>query len=441
MLDDIKTAEILERLEQFGFEAYIVGGCVRDTIMNRAIHDTDITTNALPEQIIAAFHDCKTIPTGIKHGTVTIIKDSIPYEITTYRIDGEYSDSRRPDSVIFTADITDDLSRRDFTMNAIAMNRKGGLVDAFGGKADIENGIIRCVGEPKIRFTEDALRIMRAIRFSSQLGFTIEEKTAEAVHNMKDRLKNISKERVREELDKLLGGKNCREVLMRYSDIITTVIPEFESSINFEQHSPYHKFDVWEHTVRAVEAAPQDNLKLRRALLFHDIAKPYCASFDKNGRGHFFDHNRKSAEMTEKIMKDLRYDNASIDYTVTLIAHHDDKFKNKCDIKKIMSEIGDEWFFELMELKKCDNSAKSEFVLDEIKDFDKQIAFGREIVSNNECRSLKALKIDGLALKNIGLNGKEIGTAFTELLNLVMEEKLPNENAALLEYAEQRWRK
>ena len=441
MLNDKNTAAVLEQLENAGFEAYIVGGCVRDKLMGRQIHDTDITTNAIPEQIIAAFPDCKNIPTGIKHGTVTIIKNHVSYEITTYRIDGEYSDSRRPDSVIFTADITDDLARRDFTMNAIAMDRHGNIVDAFGGKTDIENKLIRCVGDPEQRFTEDALRIMRAIRFASQLGFDIEEKTSEAVHSMKKRLKNISKERVRDELDKLLCGKNCLKVLMEYSDVITAVIPEFQASIGFDQHSPYHKYDVWEHTVRAVDYAPSENLNLRRTLLFHDIAKPSCAFFDDSGRGHFKRHNKISAEMTEKIMKDLRYDNDSIKYAVTLIARHDDKFHTRAQVKTIMSEIGDELFFELIELKKCDNSSKSEFVLDEIKEFDQLIAIGHEIIRNDECRSLKQLDINGTELKSLGLSGKDIGEAFNEILKLVMNEKLLNEKTTLLNYAKQRWQK
>ena len=441
MLKDTNTAAVLKQLENAGYEAYIVGGCVRDMLLGRAIHDTDITTNALPEQIISAFPDCKIIPTGIKHGTVTIIKNHIPYEITTYRIDGEYTDSRRPDTVEFTADITDDLSRRDFTMNAIAMDRHGALVDAFGGKNDIENKLIRCVGEPELRFTEDALRIMRAIRFSSQLGFAIEKNTAEAVHRMKDRLKNISRERVRDELDKLLCGKNCLDVLMEYSDVIATIIPEFQASIGFEQHTPYHRYDVWEHTVRAVANAPADNLNMRRALLFHDIAKPYCAEFDSDGRGHFKHHNRMSAEMTEKIMKDLRYDNDSIKYAVTLIAHHDDKFFHRYDIKKAMSEMGDDLFFELMEIKKYDNSSKSEFVLDELNEFDKLIALGHEIIENNECRSLKQLAVNGSDLMSIGLSGKEIGDTFSKMLDLVMKEKLTNDKNTLMDYAKQRCQK
>lgn len=433
-----QSAEILNVLEKAGFEAYLVGGCVRDTLMKRPFHDTDITTNALPEQITDTFKNYKTIPTGIKHGTVTVISGGIPYEITTYRIDGEYSDSRRPDSVEFTANLREDLARRDFTINAIAMNLHGEISDPFGGAEDIQKKIIRCVGSPEKRFSEDALRIMRAVRFSSQLGFEIEQETAEAVHSMKNRLKNISKERIREELDKLICGKNCFNVLMEYSDVISTVIPEFEKCIGFEQHSPYHKYTVWEHTARAVILAPQDNLKMRRALLFHDIAKPVCARFDETGRGHFKNHAESGAEMTRDIMKRLRYDNESITYATILIEHHSDKIYSKTDVKKLMSVIGDRLFIELMEMKKCDNSAKNEFVLDENNELDKHIENAYRIIENNECRSLNMLDINGNDLAGKGFRGVEIGNALKELLNLVIEEKLPNEHDILLNYIENR---
>lgn len=438
MTIDKKSSEILNVLTGAGFEAYLVGGCVRDTIMGRSFHDTDITTNALPEQIIEVFRNYKTIPTGIKHGTLTVISDGIPYEITTYRIDGKYSDSRRPDSVEFTASLREDLARRDFTINAIAMNSAGEISDYFGGTEDIKNGIIRCVGSPEKRFSEDALRIMRAVRFSSQLGFKIESETAKAIHKMKDRLKNISNERIREELDKLICGKNCVEVLMEYSDVISTVIPEFQNCIGFEQHSPYHKYTVWEHIVRAVSFAPPDNVKMRRALFFHDIAKPICAKFDETGRGHFKKHAEIGAEMTQSIMKNLRYDGDSIAYAVMLIAHHSDKIFNRQDAKKLMSIIGDQLFFEVMELKKCDNSAKNDFVLDENQLIDEIIQEGHWIIENNECHNLKNLDVNGNDLIKNGLHGAEIGEALQELLNLVIEEKLPNEKDKLLNYLKQR---
>lgn len=438
MIKDKKSAKILNLLENAGYEAYLVGGCVRDSIMGRNFHDTDITTNALPEEIINIFHEYKTIPTGVKHGTVTIIDDGIPYEITTYRIDGKYTDSRRPDSVNFTKSLREDLARRDFTINAIAMDSEGNICDYFGGTDDIEKHIIKCVGNPEKRFEEDALRIMRAIRFSAQLGFEIEHETAEAVHKMKNRLNNISKERIREELDKLICGKNCIDVLMKYSDVIAVIIPEFEKCIGFEQHSPYHKYTVWEHIVRAVNLAPPDNVRMRRALFFHDIAKPVCAVFDENGRGHFKKHAKAGAEMTQNIMKRLRYDNESISYAVTLIKYHSYKLKNKIDVKKTMSDIGDRLFFELMEMKKCDNSAKNDFVLDENIQIDGLIETGYRIIEKGECRNLHMLEINGNDLIKTGLKGAEIGVALNQMLNLVIEEKLPNEHDILLNYIKQR---
>ena len=431
--------EILERLENCGYEAYTVGGCVRDTIMGRSAHDTDITTNAIPEQVIEAFSGYKVIPTGLKHGTVTILKNSVPYEITTYRIDGEYKDSRRPENVEFTASLTEDLARRDFTMNAIAMDRHGNTADPFGGKNDIGNGIIRCVGDPEKRFTEDALRIMRAVRFASQLGFNIEKNTAEAVHAMKGRLKNISMERIRSELDKLICGKNCVQVLLEYSDVIAEIIPEFEPSIGFDQHSPYHKYDVWEHTVRAISYAPESNVKMRTALLFHDIAKPACAKFDENGRGHFKKHPVVGAEMAQDIMKRMKYDGETISYAVMLIARHSKKVFDNIAVKKMMADIGDDLFFELMELKKCDNLAKNDFVFSENELFDQLMDEGRRLIENNECRGLRPLAINGRDMTSLGLQGKDIGNALNELLQLVLENKLSNIKDDLINYAKQRW--
>lgn len=435
---DKNTATILSELENKGFEAYMVGGCVRDEIMGRKCHDTDITTNALPEQILEVFSSYKVIPTGLKHGTVTVLCGGTPFEITTYRIDGEYTDHRRPDKVEFTTDITADLSRRDFTVNAIAMDRHGNIIDPFGGKDDINAGIIRCVGEPEKRFSEDALRIMRAVRFASQFGFSIDKATSDAVHAMSGDLKNISRERIREELDKLICGKNSTDVLLSYSDIITTIIPEFQPSIGLDQRSPYHRYNVWEHTVHAIEAAPQENLLLRRALLFHDIGKPACMTLDETGRGHFKQHDRVGAEMTTAIMQELRYDNKSVSSTAALIANHSKKIHNKADVKKMMSCLGDELFFELMVMKKCDNSAKNEFVLEENIFFDQLIEIGHKIVKNDECRTLRGLAVNGSDLVQLGLKGAEIGKIQQLLLERVMEEKLPNNRNELIKYAEQR---
>lgn len=437
MKTDKNTEQVLNELEKHGFEAYMVGGCVRDSIMGRECHDIDITTNARPEEILAVFSGFKVVPTGIKHGTVTVFCGDVPYEITTYRIDGEYTDCRRPENVEFTADITADLARRDFTINAVAMDRNGCLVDPFDGISDMKAGIIRCVGAPEKRFGEDALRIMRAVRFASQLGFTIEEETSAAVHRMKDLLQKISHERIRDELDKLVCGRSCISVLLEYSDVITAVIPEFKPSIGLDQCTPYHKYNVWEHTVRAVSFAPENDVKMRRTLLFHDIGKPACLKFDETGRGHFKQHDRVGAEITEKVMKRLRYDTKSISYSTALIANHSKKLRSRADVKKMMYRIGDELFLALTEMKKCDNSAKNDFVIEENAVFDRLAGIGREIIANNECRSLKGLAVNGSDLLGLGLKGAEIGKMQQRLLELVMEDELPNEKDKLLKYAEQ----
>ena len=438
---DKNAEKLLSELESCGFEAYMVGGCVRDSVMGREYHDIDITTNALPEDILRVFCSYKVIPTGIKHGTVTVLCDGEPFEITTYRIDGTYTDHRRPDSVEFTSDITADLARRDFTINATAMDKNGSVIDPFGGISDMKEGIIRCVGDPKKRFSEDALRIMRAVRFASQLGFVIDDDTATAIHDMKDLLQNISNERIRDELDKIVCGKNSTSVLLEYSDVITSVIPEFKPSIGLDQRSPYHKYTVWEHTVRAIGFAPENDVKLRRTLLFHDIGKPACMKLDETGRGHFKQHDRVGAEITEKVMKRLHYDTKSISYSTALIANHSKKLRGRADVKKMMYRIGDELFFALTEMKKCDNSAKNEFVLEENLYFDKLADTGREIIAGNECRSLGGLDINGSELVALGLKGAEIGEMQHKLLELVMEDELPNEKEILLKYAEKECKK
>ena len=429
-----KAEALLKRLEDAGFEAYYVGGCVRDHLMGRAVHDVDITTNALPEQTAAVFEGYKVIPTGIRHGTVTVLAEGTPYEITTYRVDGSYSDSRRPDSVEFTPDIVQDLARRDFTMNAIAMDIRGNIVDPFGGRGDIEHSLIRCVGEPEKRFTEDALRIMRGIRFASQLGFGIEEKTAQAIIDMRGRLSIISRERVREELDKLLCGKDCGKVLTDYRVIIAEIIPEMVACFGFDQFSHYHTYDVYEHIVKAVTSAPQDQLILRRALLLHDIAKPQMFTLDENGVGHFKGHAKVSAEMAKEILTRLRFDNRTIALTSQLISHHSDKIHSERQIRLMVSEFGIETFLMLMDFKKYDNCGKNDFVLDENKEFDRFKVIAREFADSGECITLSQLAISGSDLTELGFRGKEIGTALAQLHSLVISGDLPNDKQALTNY-------
>lgn len=441
---DEKCLYILKKLESAGFRAYIVGGCVRDMIMGREISDFDITTDALPEQIVKTFADERVIPTGIKHGTVTVMYCNEPFEITTFRIDGEYSDSRRPDNVEFTTSLREDCARRDFTMNALAMDCNGDIYDYFGGMDDAKNHIIRCVGDPEQRFTEDALRILRAIRFASVLGFEIEQSTAESALQLRQRLDFISAERIRTELVKLICGENCVEVMLKYHEIIEQIIPELGKCFNFSQYSPYHKYDVYGHIIRAVGNAPSDNELLRIALLFHDIGKPDTFRLDKNGRGHFKGHAGASAEIALKIMKRLKFDNKTIDTACTLIAMHGDKFDFGGDdrenmpvseIKHIISKIGAENFFLLLELKKADNSAKNDFVLDENNIIDKIAETAHRLVAENCCMSLTQLAVNGNDLKSIGFRGREIGECLNGLLDKVMDGELENIHGELLNSA------
>ncbi len=424
---------ILERLESAGYQANLVGGCVRDYIMGREVHDYDITTDALPERIMEVFGDIKVIPTGIKHGTVTVIYEGEPFEITTYRIDGSYTDSRRPDSVEFTKDLEEDLARRDFTMNAVAMNVRGEIFDPFGGRDDIKKGIIRCVGDPIKRFTEDALRILRGVRFASQLGFEIEKNTSEAVLSLRERLDNVSRERINVEMDKLLCGKSVVPVMLEYREIIACIIPEIRKSFDFKQYSHYHKYDVYEHTVRAIGNA-EDDVLIRRTLLLHDIGKPDTFRRDENGVGHFKGHAQLGAKMAETILRNLRYDNKTIETSCELIFRHSDDILTEKNVRSVISKIGAENFFLLMKVKKADNSAKNPFVLEENRELEFLEATARKLVEENACMSISALEVNGKDMISLGLKGKDIGTALNELLEQVISETIKNQHDELIEY-------
>lgn len=440
MYIDNNCGFILSALENAGFSAYIVGGCVRDMLMDIPIHDYDITTNALPDQIIEVFSSCKVIPTGIKHGTVTVIHNNEAFEVTTFRIDGDYSDSRRPDSVVFTDSLTADLARRDFTMNAIAMDIKGNIFDPFNGKKDISDNIIRCVGEPSQRFTEDALRILRAVRFSAVLGFEIEKNTSAAIHNLRSRLDNISAERISAELMKLICGKNVLSVLMEYRDIIGQIIPELIPAFDHDQHSPYHKYDVYEHIVRAVDSVQKgingENI-LRLTMLLHDVGKPDTFKLDENGRGHFKRHAVIGAEKAEAILRRLKFDNNTINTVHQIILYHSDKIETDKQIKRMVGSLGLEKFLMLIEAKIADNSAKHSFVLEEIKDYRKAAETARNIVAEDSCFSLSQLEINGSDLLELGFSGKNIGIALNNILELVIDEKLDNNHDILINYAKE----
>lgn len=428
--------EILSTLEEGGYDAYIVGGCVRDMLMKRQFHDYDITTSASPEQVTELFGDKKVIPTGIQHGTVTVISGGIPFEITTFRVDGEYSDSRRPDKVIYTSDLREDLARRDFTMNAIAMDLRGDIYDPFSGEEDIRRGVIRCVGDPEKRFTEDALRILRAVRFASQLGFSIESKTSEALLALRGRLDKVSRERVRDELDKLISGEYSTEVMLGYREIIGQIVPELRESFDFQQHSRYHKYDVYEHTVRAIAGAP-DELLMKRTMLLHDVAKPKMFRLDENGVGHFKQHAEVGAEMAVEIMKRLKYDNATIETIRTLIYYHSRNFHSPEEVRLLASEIGTEMFCKLMEVKKADNRGKNAFVLEENPVFDRYAEYVRRLEAEGFCFKLSQLAVNGSDIAALGAEGPEIGRILKKLHRLVVTGEAENDHAVLTEKAKE----
>ncbi len=427
---NIKT--VIKRLEDRGFEAYIVGGCVRDSLMGLSPADYDITTNALPDQIKNCFSDTSTIDTGIRHGTVTVVLNGENIEITTYRIDGEYKDNRHPENVSFTDKLTEDLSRRDFTINAMAYSDRTGIIDRFGGQRDLCNHIIRCVGDPELRFKEDALRILRALRFAACFGFSIESVTSLAVHERCHLLNNISAERIRDELTKLICGKYPAGVLIDYSDVITKIIPEFKPCVNFDQRSVIQAYDVWTHTAYAVENSKNDT-SVRLALFFHDIEKPSCFSPDDEGEGRFPLHEKKGADTAEKIMKRLKFDNKTIARVCCLIKYHYvTPVSDRIVVKKLLSEIGEKNLVLLLEVIKGDSRSKSSVALEKISVADSMKICMYDVLRNGEAYCESMLAVNGTDLEEEGFSGKEIGDAKKMLLELVIEGKAENTKPALL---------
>ncbi len=430
----------IEILKSKGFEAFLIGGSVRDFVMGLPIGDIDITTNATPNEVKQVFTDFRVIETGIKHGTVTVLINNESLEITTYRSEGTYSDNRHPDSVVFSNSLADDVVRRDFTMNGIAFDFDNGFCDLVGGLEDIKNQIIRCIGNAETRFNEDALRILRAMRFAAVLGFEIETETKNAIHKCKNLLKNISAERIREEFTKLICGKNAYNILQEFADVVTVFIPEIRECIGFLQKNRHHCFDVYTHTVKAVEKSPA-NPVIRLALFFHDIGKPSIAHFDEKGEQHYYGHPKVSAEKTEKIMTRLRFDNETKNKVVTLVRMHDtpimvnDMTKpDRKRLKKIMSQIGSDLIFDLIDIKYCDNTAQNpEYFRGE--DFYKQTRdIVNKIINEKECFSIKHLAIDGNDLIALGFKGKKIGETLEKCLNAVIDGKVENDKNKLLEF-------
>lgn len=425
----------LNELTNAGFEAYIVGGSVRDALMGEVPCDYDITTSATPEETKAVFLKEKVIETGLKHGTVTVIIKGMPLEITTFRIDADYSDNRHPDKVQFTRTLKEDLARRDFTVNALAFSEKTGLVDCFSGKTDLENKIIRCVGDADKRFNEDALRIMRALRFSAVLGFEIEKETKKAIHKNKELLKKVSSERIAAELLKLICGKDAKNIILNYAEVLCVVLPEISDMIGFDQRNPHHIYDVLTHSAVAVENIPPLP-HLRLAALLHDCGKPATFTVDDAGVGHFYGHAEISHIKAEAALNRLKLDNATKNRVLTLIKYHDVQIlPTEKSVKRALNKLSPEVFFDLLELKKADNLAQSPEYRERLAICNELKNQAEKILSQKQCFSLKDLAVNGSDLINLGFKpGKRLGDALDGLLNAVIEDEVKNEKAALTEY-------
>lgn len=422
----------LERLHSDGFSAYIVGGCVRDALLHKAPHDWDCTTSARPEEICACFRDFHVIETGLKHGTVTVMIEHMPIEITTFRIDGVYADHRRPETVTFTDSLEDDLSRRDLTVNAMAYAPDRGLVDPFHGADDLQNRRIACVRDPHERFSEDGLRILRALRFASVLDFGIAPETAQAASELRGLLHEISAERIHVELTKLLCGKAAERILAAHSDVIFTVLPELAPMHGFDQHNPHHDYDVWTHTLKTVTAAPAEPI-LRWAALLHDSGKPHCFTQDERG-GHFYGHAEISEQIARRSLTALRSDRRTLERVLTLVKLHDSVWSGKtAQIKRTVRSIGTEATRQLLLLHRADVTAQAESHREErIKQANKMLAVLDALEAADACMSLDKLAIRGSDLLAMGYpQGKEIGAALNALLERVIEGSLENSHEAL----------
>lgn len=431
--------EIIHTLQNNGYEAFLVGGSVRDSILGRPIHDYDITTSATPDEMMEVFKDKRIIETGLQHGTITIVIDGEPYEVTTYRIDGNYSDSRRPDKVTFTKSLEEDLKRRDFTINAMAYNDEVGLVDPFNGMEDIEYYKIRCVGRAEDRFSEDALRILRAIRFASQLGFVLEPDTDWNIYKMYKNLENISIERINSEFCKIAASSDFCVQMVLYHEVFSLFIPEIKNMFGFQQNNPYHIYDVWNHTVHAIEYCESDDLVTRLSVFFHDIGKPHCYQDSEDGIRHFKGHGRVSADMADKIMKRLRFDNDTREKVVELVYYHDATFEvGKKYIKRWLNKIGEDQFRRLLNVRRADIKAQAYIEQESrLQKIDNIEYILEKVLQKDECFSLKDLAVNGKDLIEIGYKpGKEIGNTLNCLLQLVIEGVYPNEKDELLKYVE-----
>lgn len=431
----VNVQKIINTLEENGYEAYAVGGCIRDSVLGRTPNDWDITTSALPNQTKALF--AHTFDTGIKHGTISVLLGKTVYEVTTYRIDGEYEDSRHPKDVVFTPDLKEDLRRRDFTINAMAYNPKVGLVDIFGGLEDLRNHMIRAVGNAEERFTEDALRILRAVRFAAQLGFDIDDGTKAAIRKLAPNLSHISAERICAELLKLLESDH--PMLLRTAwelGITKIVLPEFDTMMDTVQNNPHHCYTVGEHTLRVIEGVRPDRV-LRLSALLHDVGKPACRTTDEDGIDHFHHHPAVGKEMAVGIMKRLKLDNDTIAKVSRLVCYHDYKPEpNAHSMRRAINKIGEDAFPDIFELILADINGQSKFEYEAKLEYRQKIMdIYREIMDSHQCLSIKSLAITGRDLIEMGIEpGPALGRMLDDVLEKVLETPELNTRQQLLDY-------
>lgn len=424
-----KVETILQTLENAGFEAYAVGGAVRDSLLGKMPGDWDLCSAATPEQAHALFP--QVLDTGLRHGTVTILSENERFELTTFRLEGSYPDHRRPASVTFTESIRADLSRRDFTVNAMAYSPGRGLIDPFGGQRDLRAGVIRTVGAPELRFRDDALRILRGLRFSSELGFSIDPETGREMQKQRQSLSLLSAERVQQELWKMLKGQRVAPILREYRDVFAVILPELAPMFDFNQHNPHHIYDVWEHTLHTVEQAGADPL-LRLTMLLHDCAKPARFTVDFRGDGHFYGHAPAGAIRAKQALNRLRFDGETVARVSRLIHYHDhDLLATERSLLYWLNLLGEEDLHRLIRIKIADNQAQN-------PRYDRTAAFYETekaldtLLARNPCYRREMLAVNGRDLQALGLRGKAIGQTLDALLHLVMDGTVPNERQALL---------
>ena len=423
---------VLRTLEAAGREAWCVGGCVRDALSGRRPEDWDVTASALPEETLAVFGS-RAEPTGLKHGTVTVKTEGGPVEVTTYRLDGAYRDHRRPESVTFTRSIEEDLARRDFTVNAMAWNLRGELRDPFGGREDLRRGVLRCVGDPDRRFEEDALRILRGLRFAAALGLEIEPGTAAALRRNREGLRDIAPERIQVEFFKLLPGRDAAAVLRGYPEVFGVFWPELLSMVGFGQRNRHHCYDVWEHTLHALAAVPGEPA-LRCTMLLHDVGKPACFTLDERGVGHFYGHPAVSRKLAESMLRRLKCAAGFRETVLRLVEWHDkDIPRTDKSIRRALRLLGEEDLRRLILVKRADNLGQAPEYWDRQRELDKAEAILDRLLAEDACFSLKHLAVKGGDLLALGLSGPAVGAALETLLEKVVDGALPNDREALLE--------